>query len=230
MSAWKPFAVLIGLLAATLALTAFTGKVSATSEPGIAMSLPAQLGVWKGEPEEVSDIERRGLPRDTEFERKRYWDGAGHEMYCSIVLAGKHSQSIHRPETCLPTQGWSLTDSRYEEVPLEPGPLTVRALKIHHPARQGQSGGGVERLCYYWFMGKDRLTASHFERIFLTSYDRLLHNVSHRWAYITVTTILPPGASVAESRAMEKESRQRVRDFIRTLFPLLSRPAKGPSA
>ena len=227
MNTLRSYGVLIGLLVATLALTAWTGKVSGVSESGLAMVLPAELSGWRGASEPPSELERRGLPPDTEFERRRYWDAEGRELFVSIVLAGKHSQSIHRPETCLPSQGWSITDAHYETVALEApaqGALTVRALKIAHPGRGGTSGP-VERLCYYWFMGKDRLTASHFERIFLTSYDRLVHNVNHRWAYITVSAVVPPAGNLAESRTIEHDARRRVQTFVARLFPRLMQPA-----
>jgi hypothetical protein len=38
---------------------------------------------------------------------------------------------------------------------------------------------GVQIVGYfiYWFVGKDKTTDDHFERIFLTSWDRIVHRV-----------------------------------------------------
>ncbi|MCX7824454.1 MAG: EpsI family protein [Verrucomicrobiae bacterium] len=228
MKSWRPYLVLIVLLAATLGLTAFAGKVTHVSEAGIVMSLPPRLGDWVGEPAEVTERERLGLPRDTEFERKRYWDAFGHEVYCSIVLAGKDSRSIHRPETCLPAQGWAILDARYENVPVDaPGlsSVTVRALKTFFRLPESKGAGGVTRLTYYWFVGKDRMTASHVQRIIWNSLDRVLHNVNHRWAYLTVSSVVPPGATAEKNRILELQVRQLLRDFVGRLMPELKRSA-----
>jgi len=226
MTAWRPYAVLIALLGGALLLTLLGGKVSQVSEAGIVMKLPDRLGEWAGTPAPVTDTERQGLPRDTEFERKFYRDAAGNEIYCSIVLAGKDTRSIHRPETCLPAQGWEVLDGRYEDVPVNTGGATLRtrALKIKH-RRQGEGmDGSVERLYYYWFMGKDRVTASHIQRIVWNSYDRIVHSVNHRWAYITLSATLPRGGSAAENSAKEQAACAAIRGLIGRLFPELTRP------
>jgi hypothetical protein len=38
-------------------------------------------------------------------------------------------------------------------------------------------------------VGKDKTTDDHFERIFLTSWDRIVHRVNHRWAYVIVSSL-----------------------------------------
>ncbi|MBI5395185.1 MAG: EpsI family protein [Verrucomicrobia bacterium] len=224
MKTWFPFVVVLALIGGTMGLTALVGEVKSTTEPGISMSLPVRVGEWFGERQAVSDVERRGLPQDTEFERKRYFNAAGEEIYSSIVMAGKDTRSIHRPEICLPSQGWSIVDSRCEDIPLAAGVprvLQVRALKIYHPPFAGGGDAGVERLSYYWFVGKDRVTASHLERAAWNIYDRLVHSVNHRWAYLTVSADLPRGGDKGAAREVEEQRRQRVRGFIQILFPML---------
>ena len=228
MKSWRPYLVVIVLLAVTLGLTVFAGKVSSVSEPGIVMSLPERLGDWVGERTEVTERELRGLPSDTQFERRRYRDLFGHEVYCSIVLAGKDSRSIHRPETCLPAQGWAILEAGYEQVPVNAAGLssiTVRALKTFFRLPEAKGTGGVTRLTYYWFMGKDRMTASHTQRILWNSLDRVIHNVNHRWAYITVSAVVPPGATAEGNRLNEQQVRQMLQDLVRRLMPELKRPA-----
>ena len=227
MKGWQGYVVVLALIGATMGLTAMVGEVTSTTEPGIVMSLPVRVGEWVGETQTVSDVERGGLPRDTEFERKRYFNASGEEIYCSIVMAGKDTRSIHRPEICLPSQGWSIVDGRYEDVPLAEGSgrsLQVRALKVYHPPYTGGGDVGVERLNYYWFVGKDRVTASHWLRAGWNIYDRLVHSVNHRWAYITVLANLPPGRDAAQTREIETRGRSRLREFIGILYPELQHP------
>jgi len=228
MKPWVPYGVVLALIGGTMGLTALLGDVTHTTEPGIVMSLPVRIGDWFGERQPVTDIERGGLPEDTEFERKRYFNAAGEEIFCSIVMAGKDTRSIHRPEICLPAQGWSVVDSRYEDVPLadgSPRPLRVRALKAYHAPYPGGGNSGRERLNYYWFVGKGRVTASHLERVMWNLYDRLVHSVNHRWAYITVVTDLSPARTPDEAKAIEAQCRARLHRFIGALYPCLRRPA-----
>ncbi len=227
MKSWQGFVVVLALIGATMGLTAMVGEVKSATDPGIVMSLPTRMGEWVGERQAVSDVEQQGLPRDTEFERKRYFNAAGEEIYCSIVMAGKDTRSIHRPEICLPSQGWSILDSRYEDVPLAKGArrsLEVRALKAYHPPYAGGGDTGVERLNYYWFVGKDRVTASHWLRAAWNIFDRLAHSVNHRWAYITVLANLPPVRDAARKREIEERGRSRLREFIGMLYPELQHP------
>ena len=228
MKSWRPYLVLMALLAVTLGLTVIAGKVGNVSEVGIVMSLPERLGDWVGERAEVTERELKGLPNDTQFERRRFRDPFGHEIYCSIVLAGKDSRSIHRPETCLPSQGWAILEAKYEDVPVNAAglsTLTVRALKTFFRLPEAKGAGGVTRLTYYWFIGKDRLTASHVQRILWNSYDRIVHNVNHRWAYLTVSAVVPPGATAQENRVNEQQVRQMLQDLVGRLMPELKRPA-----
>lgn len=230
MDAWRPYAVLIALLIGALTLTTLSGKVSEVSEAGIVMQLPEDVGGWLGRPAPVTDVERKGLPDDTEFERKFYRDAAGHEIFCSIIMAGKDTRSIHRPETCLPAQGWEVLDGRYEEVPENASgkaALQVRALKIVRRSPGASGGNGTELLDYYWFMGKDRVTASHLQRIVWNSYDRIVHSINHRWAYITVSVEVPHGSGAAETAANEEKARTAIRGFIAQLFSRLQR--NGPA-
>lgn len=232
MKACRPYVVLIVLLAGVLALTALGGKVSRVSEAGIVMQLPERMGEWVGVRMPITEVEQRGLPKDTEFERKLYRDARGNEIYCSIVMAGKDARSIHRPETCLPAQGWEVLDGRYEDVPVDASGvarLRARALKILRRSQGDGTDTRMERLNYYWFMGKDRVTASHIQRIIWNSYDRIVHGVNHRWAYITVTATVARGRSAAETAANEEATRAAVREFIGRLFPELKRSTTTPS-
>ena len=227
----RSYVVLIVLLAGALALTVFSGQVNQMSEAGIVMQLPERIGEWTGGRMPVTEVERQGLPEDTEFERKLYRDAQGNEIYCSIVLAGKDARSIHRPETCLPAQGWEVLDGRYEDVPVNVdgmSALRVRELRILRRLRSEGMEGSVERLNDYWFMGRNRVTASHVQRIVWNSYDRIVHGVNHRWAYITLTINVRRGGGAAETASNEMAARAIVRGFIGKLFPELKRSGAVP--
>jgi len=158
------------------------------SEPGIVMQLPSELvGLW-GSDQPVSEAEKVILPPDTEFAKKIYSDGLGNDLYCQIVLAGAEKRSIHRPEVCLPAQGWTIKSGEVVPVALADGrTLEVMKLVVSRPVTM-ESGATREltTVFCYWFIGKNATTPHHFVRVFKTNLDMLLHNTNHRWAYVIV--------------------------------------------
>jgi hypothetical protein len=52
-----------------------------------------------------------------------YDDGIGDQVLVSIVLSGHDlDNSIHRPERCLPAQGWTIVDSTSLSLPVPEAP------------------------------------------------------------------------------------------------------------
>src|SRR5260370_773538 len=83
-----------------------------TSPAGIAMTLPNVIGTWIGDDAEVTQKERDTLAKDTQFIRKIYTGPERDQIFVSIVLSGEAmTNSIHRPERCLPAQGWNVRSS-----------------------------------------------------------------------------------------------------------------------
>ncbi|MEI8293487.1 MAG: exosortase-associated EpsI family protein [bacterium] len=181
------------------------------SEPGVVMNLPETLvGLW-GSDQPVSESEKVILPADTEFAKKFYSDGLGRDIHCQIVLAGAEKRSIHRPEVCLPAQGWTIKSAEVLPVQRNDGSvLRVMKLTIAKPVtlRNGAQRELTSIFCY-WFIGKHTTTPHHFVRVFKTSVDMLLHNVNHRWAYVIVNApvlegLTPGGKNLEETTAMVK--------------------------
>jgi hypothetical protein len=61
--------------------------------------------------------ERQALPPDTVILRKEYVGPGGDSTTVSVVLSGKEQKSIHRPQQCLPGQGYVIESSRTVSVP-----------------------------------------------------------------------------------------------------------------
>jgi hypothetical protein len=122
--------LVIVLLAAVTVIACLWGTPPATkSEPGVVMELPGSLiGLW-GSDQPVSESEKVILPADTEFAKKIYSDGMGNDIHCQIVLAGAEKRSIHRPEVCLPAQGWTIKSGEVVPVKLADG-RTLEVMKL----------------------------------------------------------------------------------------------------
>lgn len=197
---------------------------SPKSQPlGTNSELPPLIGNWYGQDEKVTEKEHQVLGAETQFSRKRYRNDAGEEIYVSVVLGGQDmNTSIHRPERCLPAQGWTIMDSRIVSIPLKGSSDTkkssprLKVMRLHnmHPARTASGTPfSVYNVNYYWFVGYSDTTASHFRRSWFDIRDRLLKGYNQRWAYVTVMAMLNT------DRRPDEQVDRVVQDFIRELVP-----------
>jgi hypothetical protein len=196
-------------------------RVVQGSSTGVVMSLPSPLGFFRGKDLPLSEGERVVLPKDTEILKKSYTDPSGDVINAQIVLSGAEKRSIHRPELCLPAQGWSITSREKMPVRLDDG-STIVVMK-DTITRQVEVSPGVTKpltsLFCYWFIGDGTTTPSHFMRVFLTSWDRVVHGKNHRWAYAAVSAPVLQGFQPG-GRDL-KGTERLVSDFIGQLGPLI---------
>lgn len=134
--------------------------------------------------------EVRLLPKDTKIHKKSYTNQEGLKATLAVVLSGNDRTSIHRPELCLSGQGSTITNSVPMEIKLEgrEKPLPVRVLELERTVG-GPDGKNMQISTFYvyWFVGQDRETNDHIKRMYYMAADRILRNVAHRWAYISVS-------------------------------------------
>jgi hypothetical protein len=191
------------------------------------MTLPSGIGPYWGQDQQVSEAEKLILPPDTEFARKLYHSVEGDEIICSIVLSGAEKRSIHRPEVCLPGQGWTVKSAEVEPIRL-PHERTLKVMNLTLQ-RQVQVSDKERRILssyyMYWFVGKDTTTPYHEQRVWLSSWDRVFRGVNHRWAYVIVTSHItegwkPNGRSAAQTLLLLK-------DFISRAAPTFQKSEIG---
>jgi EpsI family protein len=214
--------VVLGLTLLTLLVCWLTPPASIGGEAGVVMQLPTQVGSLYAFSEAISPGELLILPKDTTFARETYGSPDSQRIdriLCSIILSGKEKRSIHRPERCLPSQGWRIDGSHTEDVQLASGrDLKVTALLLEKPMRSTNGTSFVVRSYYlYWFIGKDVTTASQLERILRTNWDMLFHRVNQRWAYVIVSANIskdwrPDGLD-------DKQTLDLLKQFIRDSVP-----------
>jgi hypothetical protein len=58
----------------------------------------------------------------------------------------------------------------------------------------------VPQLFAYYFVGGDTIVATHWQRIALDAWNRVIHGRSDRWAYVVVQTGEPDGEAAALAR------------------------------
>jgi hypothetical protein len=212
----QPYLVLVFLMAATLGITWWKGAPDRTAGPAVKLDLPGEVGEWRGEevvfcqrptcllsmvPGELKegacpacrgDVSKRSiseqqlLPADTWIAHRRYEDPRGRVVHVTLVVSGVHRWSIHRPEWCLPGQGYRVRVTETAEVPL-PGrnPLPVKVLTLTHPAEL-LDATSRKVVFAYWFCGDGVETASQVERVWHMARESIFRGVRYRWAYVTV--------------------------------------------
>lgn len=189
---WIKAGIVLGCTLVTALICWLTPAAKPGGEAGVLMKLPDHVGALSAFPEEVTPAELGILPKDTTFARATYGplDAPRIErILCSIVLSGSERRSIHRPERCLPAQGWRIDSSQTESIPLESEhTLQVTALLLDKPVTLSNGQPFTLRSYYlYWFVGKDVTTAHQYQRILMTNWDLLIHRVNQRWAYVIVS-------------------------------------------
>jgi EpsI family protein len=213
------------LLAAGLGTVFLLPQAPKTKPAGISLKLPIWVGNWIGDDAAVTQREIEVLAKDTQFARKIYTGPEGDVISVSIVLSGDDmTTSIHRPERCLPAQGWSLQNTSPRTITLQNSAVlkTTRLSNVREMTAKDKQRFLLPNLTYYWFVGYDQTTPSHFTRTMLDLRDRILRGYNQRWAYVTVAATVTQG--IARPERTEAETDAMIGSFIRELVPRLTKP------
>lgn len=122
--------------------------------------------------------ERTVLPADTVLMKRIYRSKRGDEFLVTAVVGGRSKSSIHRPELCMPAQGFLMQD-----------PVDFRlgaTRRPFHAIRLGRPQAAPLTLAYTFFNQKGQHTASHVQRILIDTWDRSVFNRIDRWVMVTV--------------------------------------------
>lgn len=216
---WWRTATLVLLGMGTVALCTQSAPPGIVPEAGVVMNLPTVIGEYWGKDEPISEGERALLPGDTEFAKKLYQDFSGDTVTCQIVLSGGEKRSIHRPEVCLPGQGWNILSGEVLPISLANG-RTLDVMKLTLTRSVEVAPGERKTLknyFLYWFVGKEMTTPYHWVRLARTNWDMVFHKIQHRWAYVIVSAPVlegfKPGAKT------DAETLEMLQDFIREAVP-----------
>lgn len=161
--------------------------------------------VCSGRLDQVSLGERNILPPDTIISRRMYQNKEQKSITVTVVISGSERRSIHRPQQCLPAQGFAIDRSSVLSVPLAGrSPLKLMLIRAQK--------GNTPMLMVYWFVGGGHETYDHFQRMAFMAWDNLFHNVRPRWAYVSLQISSNEGERISEKRLIE---------LVQQLYPLL---------
>ncbi|TDU73405.1 exosortase [Prosthecobacter fusiformis] len=233
-SSWQsPFlnvrlGLLLLLVVCSIIACRLSPEVKAGNEAGVLMELPVGIGRYLGDVEPPDEVEKKLLPADTQIVKMRYRTLSSPPLRdvanVTLVLSGAERRSIHRPEVCLDGQGWTLLNSRVVPVKISPGHiLEVKDLLIERVWVAPDGTRKPLRAHYvYWFVGTDVTTPHNATRVWLSSWDNIMRNVNHRWAYPSVSAWVTENFDSSEtgqrSRSSE-ETMEVITQLIRDLAP-----------
>jgi hypothetical protein len=232
-------------LVLTLALMAATGTLlyrfhnhQKLGRPGVRTSpLPGSTRLRVDLPEHVLDYQSEwleqdetvlgGLPQDTSFGQRRYQAPDGFTAVLNVVLMGGDRTSLHKPQFCLESQAWHISQSSTAEtkIPVErPCAYDLPAVKL-----LAIKNGTTARLIYvYWYVADGALSASTsgLQRMWWMARDLLRTGVLQRWAYVSCSSVCMPGEEEATYERMKKFIAAAVPEFQLTPAP----PVAGNTA
>ncbi|MFZ4484054.1 MAG: exosortase-associated EpsI family protein [Chthoniobacterales bacterium] len=216
---WWRTVALVALAAATIMLCRKSTPPNITAESGVLMDLPTLVGEYWGTDDPISPSELALLPKDTQFAKKVYQDLSGDSLTTQIVLSGGEKRSIHRPEVCLPGQGWTIQSSEVIPITLANGhALEVMKLTL---VREIELASGERRhlksYFLYWFVGKDTSTPYHWVRLAKTNWDMVVQKIQHRWAYVIVSSPVMEGFKPGAKT--DQQTLDMLENFIRQAVP-----------
>lgn len=183
--------------------------IKATAIPGsVAMNidLPERVLDFASEKLEQEKVVLDFLPKDTSYAQRRYTAPDGFRVTANIILMGADRSSIHRPEYCLPGQGWRIDEKKrvgISVVDTSSYELPVMKWVVSNSA-QSDDGHKVEvRGVYlFWYAADNELTSDNLQLQRSIMKKLIFTGVLQRWAYISYFSVCYPGQEEATLHRM----------------------------
>ena len=171
---------------------------------------------------EQSDVVTNMLPKDTSLASRKYNSPDGFQVVINTVMMGKDRTSIHKPEYCLPGQGWQIIKREPMTIamagpPAYDLPATKWTLSKMYTDPEGHTFP-IEGHYVFWFAAENKLTGSHSERLWWMMRDLLKTGVLERWSYISYFSVFLPANEAAAS--------ERMKQFVAASAPQFQLPPK----
>ena len=173
---WRGYTVVVLSLALIVPVMAYQAR---SAKPIVCEPPEIELGELDGFERTVlepSEAELKTLPSDTQFVKRLYTAPGGVWFQVTVVIGGVSKSSIHRPELCLPSQGFQMTDPRDASA----AGTDWRFISLV------RSDAPPLGFAYTFFNQAGFRTPSHMKRIFRDVWDRSVHNRIDRWVMVTI--------------------------------------------
>jgi hypothetical protein len=162
----------------------------------------------------ISAEELSTLPQDTLFGRRVYVAPDDFSVTVSVVMMGNDSRSIHKPEICLPAQGWAIEKEKKAISIHSLASYELPVMKVIGSKTITAKDGTVhlvKTVFVYWFVAADDVTADHVSRMLKMGGEMLRTGTLQRWAYVACMSFCYPG--------QEDATYDRITRFIAASVP-----------
>lgn len=220
----------IGLPLLALGICACTDISFHVAAPGVKLRqddsrlpyLPLSVGDYQGREFDMTADEKNLLDEGVRLARNVYASSTGRQIMATVILSGFEKRSLHRPEVCLPNQGWTVTDRTQIPLRMEDGrEISIMMMRIFRDA-EPQPGVKVRTraINFYWYIGSDGTScADHYEHVFLSYYDAVFRNIQHRWSMASIYVPLPEQRLGQEDPMQELNAKEDASEFLARLAP-----------
>jgi uncharacterized protein DUF3485 len=205
---WILLFVALVLMAGTAgALTWFRANQK-LGRPGIkAEAIPGSVMMKINLPERVLDFSSTNIPEpqivlnylppDTSYAERIYFAPDGFQAQGTIILMGADRTSIHKPDYCLPGQGWTINEKSVVNLPITGAQNYQLPVAKWIVGNSYQSPDGkrhdVRGIYIFWFVADGEQTPDNYQRMWWLGRDLLHTGVLQRWAYISYFAACAPG-------------------------------------
>jgi len=230
---WILLFVALVLMAGTACALTWLRTNQKLGKPGIkATPIPGDIKMKIDLPEHVLDFASTNIPEpqveigyfpgDTSYAGRFYLTPDGHWIQSTIIMMGADRTSIHRPEYCLPGQGWTIDQKQIINIPIQdqpPYPLQVARWDVSIVAQQpdGQKIKKVGIYCY-WYVADNEETPDHDKMLEWLTLDLFRTGRLQRWAYVSYFAQCAPG--------QEDATFDRMKGLIAASVPYFQLPLK----
>ncbi len=181
----------------------------------VQVDLPELVLNYESQWMDIDDITLGTLPKDTSFGQRRYIAPDNFILDLRVVLMGTDRTSMHKPQICLPGQGFHIDDFASAETKVrvnrpEAYDLPVVELVANAVDDQNRPYKGIY---VYWYVADDAMSASAlgFQRMWWMAAKLLRTGVLQRWAYVSCFARCVPGQEAATF--------DRMKEFIAASVP-----------
>lgn len=188
--------------------------------PLMEISLPEHVLNYSSEPVPPSEQETNMLPKDTTIVHREYIAPDGFKVALAVVMMGTDRTSIHKPDYCLPGQGWKIEKKEEISIPVNgPADYQIPAMKWtlsnSYKDKDGQIWP-VRGFYVFWFTADNEMTAHH--PLWRIMREVLLTGVLPRWSYVSYFSYFPPAAEAVASARLD--------EFLKVTAPEIQIPPK----
>ncbi len=222
------FVVTLALIGGTAVALTWLKSHQRLGAPGIkAVPVPGRATMRIELPERVLDYTSTNvpeqevvldyLPKDTSFAQRHYTAPDDFQVNANIILMGTDRTSIHRPEFCLPGQGWHVGTETEIQLPINSTPAYELPVMKWIVSNSYQTPDGqkheVSGIYAFWFVTEGQVTSQFPQMVKSIAFHLLRHGVLQRWAYVNYFSVCAPGQEDATFARMKELIAASVPEF-----------------